>query len=146
MREFNEYILEGIAKKITPDKKRALTLIEDSDKRNLFLSQVTESIEITDNNANYIIEEIYDILIGLIRAKMLLAGYSATGNYAHEAEVAYLQNIKFQETEISVMNELRQFRNGIKYYGRRYKKEEASKSIDFLKLILPKLKEMVQDG
>lgn len=145
MKDFSEYLSEGIARKINPDKKRADSLIEDSDKRNSFLTQIIKSIEITDDNANYIVEGIYDILIGLIRAKMLFSGYVASGNYAHEAEIAYLKNLDFQEHEVIIMNEIRKFRNGIKYYGRRYKKEEAEKSISFLKSALPKLKKLIQN-
>jgi len=140
LRDFDEYILEGIVRKINPDKKRANSLISDSNKRNLFLNQILKFITITDDNANYVIEEIYDILIGLIRAKMLLSGYSASGNYAHEAEVSYLKNLNFKDYEINLINEIRQFRNGIKYYGKMYKKEEAEKSINFLNSTLPKLK------
>ena len=59
------------------------------------------------------IEKMYDILIELIRAKMLKDGFKAHGEGAHEAEVSYMRKIGFNELDISFMNELRYFRNGI---------------------------------
>jgi len=143
MRNFDGYLKEGIARKIMPDKKRADSLIENSDKRNFFFQQIIKAIEITDDNANYVIEQVYDILMELVRAKMLLSGYYASGNYAHEAEVSYLVKLGFTDYEIGTMDEIRKFRNGVKYYGRRYKKDEAEKSIDFLSSIMPKLKKLL---
>lgn len=144
IKNFEEYILNEIVRKVTPDKIRANSLIQNSQKRNLFLNQIVKAIEITDDNANYIIEEVYDIIIELIRAKMLINGYVASGNYAHEAEVSYLKKLDFVDYERNIMDEIRQFRNGIKYYGRRYTKNEAEKSIEFLSSILPKLKKLVE--
>ncbi|MBI2629530.1 hypothetical protein HYW76_00345 [Candidatus Pacearchaeota archaeon] len=145
LREFKEYIKEGIVRQMYPDKNKANSLAENSEKRDIFLKQIVNTIEITDNNANFIIESIYDILIELIRAKMLLDGYSASGNYAHEAEVSYLNELKFPDYEINMMNELRQFRNGVKYYGKSYIKEEAEKFIMFLSSFFPKLKKLIEN-
>jgi len=144
MKDFNKYLTEGIARKLIPDVKRANNLIENSDKRNLFFQKIINAIEIADDDANCIIEQIYDILIELIRAKMLIDGYYASGNYAHEAEISYLRRFNFLDYEINTLDELRQFRNGIKYYGKRYKKDEAEKSLNFLNSILPKLKRLIQ--
>lgn len=145
-KSFEEYLLENIARKITSNKERANSLIEDSDKREEFLKEAISKIEITDNNANYFIEEVYDILISLIRAKMLINGYMASGNYAHEAEVSYLIELKFTDYERNIMDEIRKFRNGIKYYGKRYKKEEAEKTLNFMNSILPKLKNLLKNA
>ena len=45
---------------------------------------------IDDDNANSIVKDCYDIIMELIRAKLLLDGYSSSGQFAHEAEVSYL--------------------------------------------------------
>lgn len=98
-----------------------------------------DKIGLNDENANDIIEDCYDILISLIRAKMLLSGFNSSGIGAHEAEVAYMKNLDFLDTEIRFMNELRYFRNGIMYYGKRFDKEYAEKVLNFLKKIKEKL-------
>jgi len=141
---FKEYLSKGIARKITPNIARAHSLIEDAEKRNDFLIQLISNIKLDDNNANYFIEEAYDILIGLIRAKLLQDGFEASGNYSHEAEVSYLAEMEFSDFEKTLMDNLRQFRNGIKYYGKRYSAEDGKKIIDFMKKMLPKLKEKLK--
>ena len=145
LKDFNEYLTEDIARKILPDKSRAVSLVEDSNKRHDFLTQVTKNITITDDNTNYVIEEVYDILISLIRAKMFIDGYEASGNYAHQAEVSCLRELNFLEAERNIMDEIRKFRNGIRYYGRRYMKNEADNCLNFMNSILPKLRKLVKN-
>ena len=68
----------------------------------------------------------------LIRAKMLLEGFNSSGKGAHEAEVAYLRELKFSESDVQFANQLRYFRNGITYYGKRFNKDYALKVLGFL--------------
>ena len=89
------------------------------------------SIKLSDVNANMFIRLCYDILMELIRSKMLLDGYNASGQGAHEAEVSYLRLLNFKENQIQFFNSLRYFRNGIIYYGKIMDKEYAQKVIDF---------------
>ena len=51
--------------------------------------------DLYEENANDIIENCYNILIGLIRSKMLLQGFNSSGSWAHEAEISYLRELKF---------------------------------------------------
>ena len=83
-------------------------------------------------NANDYIEYCYNIIMNLIRAKLLLDGYSSSGNYSHEAEISYLRKLGFEEKELNFINEMRYFRNGILYYGQFLDKEYAEKVINFL--------------
>lgn len=55
----------------------------------------------------------------LIRALLLLEGLKAMGMHAHEAEVAFLRNIGFSESDVRLANELRHFRNRIVYDGKK---------------------------
>ena len=83
-------------------------------------------------------------MIEIIRAKLLLEGYSFSGNYAHEAEISYLKKLGFPDNEVSFLNELRYFRNSIMYYGKILDKEYAEKVLDFLNKIHSKLKKLVE--
>lgn len=145
-KKFEEYLAKDIIRKVSPNMQRAFSLTEDSDKRHSFLMHIIKYLPLTDDNANYLIEGVYDILISLIRARLFLEGYEASGNYAHEAEISYLNKTDFLETEIDMMDNIRKFRNGIKYYGRRYTKEEADSTIKFMDSILPKLKKLIKNG
>jgi hypothetical protein len=139
-KEFEHYLSMGIAIKISPDFQRADFLIKESDNSLAGLTERVEKIGINDRNANSIVKDCYDIIIELIRAKLLTDGYSSSGSYAHEAEVAYLQELSFEENDIVFMNELRYFRNSVTYYGKILDKEYAQKVYDFLEGFYPKMK------
>ena len=139
LKPFEDFLKEGIAKKQSPDIQRSKSLIEESDEAYKFLMEIVGKIGISDSNSNYIVKNAYDIIMELVRAKMLASGYSASGSHAHEAEVSYLREIGFPESDVQFANTLRYFRNGITYYGTRLDRNYAKMVIDFLENILPKL-------
>jgi len=139
MKEFNEFVKKGIIVKQSINKSRAKDLIEESERKYNSLKQLLDKIGLDNENANDVIEYCYDVLIGLIRAKLYLEGFKASGEGAHEAEVSYLSKLNFSENEVRFIDDLRYFRNGVKYYGRRFDKEYAEKVLKFLKEIRPRL-------
>ena len=100
--------------------------------------------KIDEYNANSIIKDVQDIILEKIRAKMMLDGYSASGNFAHEAEVAYMKLLGFSEQEVSFANELRQSRNSISYYGKLFEEDYAKKCFEFLTTINLKLSRLFE--
>ena len=143
-KEFEEYIKKGVIKKCSIDKSRAEFLINESQNSLDGLYERIEIIGINDKNANSIIKDCYDILMELIRAKLLLTGYSSAGQFAHEAEISYLKRLGFSDIEVSFLNDLRYFRNSVTYYGKILDKEYAKKVLDFTNDIYPKLKKMIE--
>jgi hypothetical protein len=143
-KEFEEYIKKGVIKKCSIDKSRAEFLINESQNSLDGLYERIEIIGINDKNANSIIKDCYDILMELIRAKLLLTGYSSAGQFAHEAEISYLKKLGFSDIEVSFLNDLRYFRNSVTYYGKILDKEYAKKVLDFTNGIYPKLKKMIE--
>ena len=139
-KEFEYYLKRGIIRKIAPDKSRAEFLIKESEVSLEGLKERIKIIGINDKNANSIIKDCYDIILELIRAELLLTGYSSSGSYAHEGEISYLEKLEFPESEISFLNGLRYYRNSVTYYGKILDKEYAQKVFDFLMKIIPKLK------
>ncbi len=77
---------------------------------------------------------------------MLLEGYNAAGQGAHEAEVSYLRVLNFKETDIQFANQLRYFRNGMLYYGTILDQEYAEKVIDFTKKNYIKIKKITNES
>lgn len=144
IKSFEEFIKEGIVKRQSPDKSRAQFLIKEAERNYLYFLDLSKKIKLNDNNANDFVKNCYDILMEIIRAKMLLQGYNATGYGAHEAEVSYLRILGFSENEVQFIDQVRFFRNGMVYYGTLLDKEYAEKVIDFLKRIYPILKNMVK--
>lgn len=141
---FEEFIEKGIIVKRTSENSRALFLYRESERKKKSLNQVLEKIGINEINAHEIIEYGYDILIYLIRAKLCEDGFSSTGEGAHEAEVAYMRNLGFSETEVMFVDQLRYFRNGIKYYGKVLDENYANKVLTFLRKISPKLAALIK--
>ena len=144
IKNFEEFIKENIVKKQTPDKSRADFLIKESERSYKLLFEMLEKIEMTDNSANIFVKSCYDILMEIIRAKMLIEGYNASGFGAHESEVAYLRNLGFSEHDVQFADQLRFFRNGMLYYATMLDKVYAEKVIEFTKKNYSKLKEMTK--
>ena len=132
LKQFEEYLKLGIVKKQSPDISRAKSLMKEAEDSHNFLKQIIEKIGVLDNNSNDIIKISYDVIMSLIRAKMLSKGFNSSGYGAHEAEVSYLRVLKTSENDIEFINQLRYFRNGIMYYGKRFNSEYAEKVIKFL--------------
>src|SRR3989344_4372373 len=125
MKNFEEYLKRGIVKIRKKNIERVKSLIEESDKRLRFYN----NMPISEDSANYIIENMYDVIRELIEAKMLLDGYKS---YSHEATVSYLKKLEFSFSEVEFMDELRDIRNHTKYYGHLVNTEYAKKVSEFV--------------
>lgn len=133
IRNFDEFIKEGIVKLQSPDTPRAEFLIKEAEQSYAYLLKLIEKIGISEENANDYVKKCYDILMELIRAKLLLRGYNASGSGAHEAEVSFLRILGYSEKEVQFADQIRFFRNGMLYYGTILDKEYAEKVISFTK-------------
>ncbi|MFH1591032.1 MAG: hypothetical protein ABIC95_03815 [archaeon] len=131
IRPFEEFIKENVAKKQQIDVSRAEFLFKEAENSYNNLLEKIDKIRMTDSNANDFIKSCYDIIMELVRAKMLLKGYNASGFGAHEAEVAYMRIIGFSENEVQFADQLRYFRNGMLYYGKILDAEYAKAVITF---------------
>lgn len=143
-KEFDYYLKKRIVRRIGQDAQKAGFLIKESETSLRGLNKRLEKMGIDEDNANSIIKDAYDIVMELIRAKLLMDGYSASGNFAHEAEISYLKRLNLQDNEIIFLNELRYSRNSITYYGKIFDKEYAEKVIAFLKKHYTNLRELLK--
>lgn len=137
--DFSKFVKKGIVKKQAVNKSRANDLISEAKNGYNILVKFVEQIGIENVSANHIIKNSYDVLMEFIRAKMFLGGFNSSGYGAHEAEVAYLRNLNFDEKEVSFANQLRYYRNSINYYGKKFDGEYAKKVFDFLSKIIGEL-------
>ena len=140
IKQFDQFIKNGVVKKQSPDVSRAKFLEEESKNSYNFLQKKLIVFGISDETANDLIKSSYDIIMELIRSKMLLEGYNASGQGAHEAEVSYLRTLGFKEKDVQFADQLRYFRNGMLYYGTSLDEEYAQKVIDFTNKIFNELK------
>lgn len=142
---FSEFLERGTAKKVSPDKNRALSFIIKAKRKKSSIDERMEKLGLTDENAEEYIESSYDVIMLLIRAKMLTDGFKASGYGAHEVEISYLNNLGFLEAEVQFADRLRYFRNGMLYYGTELDKEYAQKVLDFLNSVYSKLNELLSE-
>ncbi|MBL7206623.1 MAG: hypothetical protein ISS36_03425 [Candidatus Aenigmarchaeota archaeon] len=140
VRNFENFINNGVVKKQSPDFSRAEFLENESGKSFQFLRKIINDMGVNEENTNSIIKLCYDIIMELIRAKMLRKGFNSSGHGAHEAEVSFLRKLDFNENEIQFADQLRYFRNGIIYYGKSFDAEYGKKVVEFLEKIHERLK------
>lgn len=104
---------EGLFK-VTPDKEKAKSILKMAD-------TTIEMIKVVDIDkfSSNVTKEYYDVIRELISVVLLLDGYKTYGEGAHRRLVEYLQsNYKeFDESEISLIDDLRITRNKIAYDG-----------------------------
>jgi hypothetical protein len=143
LKNFKEFVSQGMVKRISPNKNRADSLIKEAESKKSFLESVIKSMSKENYYPNFIVETCYDIILEFVRARMILDGFKSD---SHEAEVSYMNELSFSNFEVRFVNELRYFRNGIKYYGKILDEEYADKVLDFLKKIYPKLKKLDKDA
>ncbi|MDP4012923.1 MAG: hypothetical protein Q8R00_04950 [Candidatus Nanoarchaeia archaeon] len=141
-KNFEEFIKEGIIKKITIDKEKAKFLVKEAEKDYFYLQKSIDKIGVDNETANNHIKLCYDLIMELIRAKLSSVGFSSSGQGAHEAEITYLKVLGFKEADVDFADKIRYFRNGMLYYGTILDKDYAEKVIDFTKRMYNKLKEL----
>ena len=144
LKTFEEYLREGIVSKTSKNKERSKSLVLESQRKMRSLTEWQNKIGIFDHNANDYVEYCYDSIMLLIRARLYLEGFAASGKGAHEGEVSYLRVMGFPESDVQFADSLRYFRNGILYYGTSLDKEYAEQVIAFTKRVQPKLKEALR--
>lgn len=140
IKNFQDFINEGIVKKQSPDLSRSNFLSREAEKQFNFLLKLVKNFGINDENANSIIKPSYDVIMGKVRAVMLSKGFNSLGLGTHEAEVSFLRLIGFKEVQVQFADQLRYSRNGIMYYGKLMDQEYASEVFRFLKENIVKIK------
>jgi len=140
IKDFGEFLEDGFVIKKMPDHSRAMFLVRNSEKTFRFIHKIIELIGIDVDNASDVSKLCYDSIMELIRAKMLITGFSSE---SHEAEVSFLRTLKFREIVIQELDQLRYLRNGVTYYGREIDIDYTKKVICLIQDIHPKLKNMI---
>jgi hypothetical protein len=143
MKRFQQFIEAGIVKKKNPNKIRAVSLLKEAEEKKRHLELSLKMIPKNEISPNFIVDYCYDIIMELIRGKMLIDGYSA-GN-SHEAEIYYMLELGFAEAEANFMDEIRYYRNGTKYYGTILGRKYSDEVLAFLEKNYFKLKKIIGD-
>ena len=146
VKSFEEYIKEGIVRKVSENKNRAESIINEADRKMRTLMLNLEKVGIINDNASDYVEHCYDILMLTLRAKMHSEGFISSGRGSDEAEIAYLRILGATDKEIFTIDELRYLRNGILYYGTSIDVEYSKGIINFTKQTFPKLRKLALES
>jgi len=130
-------------RKVSSNPERAKSLVKEAERKLKVIYRQIKVLGIDDELANEYILMCYDCLMFLVRAKMLLSGYYAIGNHAHEAEVSYLKILNFNKAYVQFLDKMRYYRNGMLYYGTKLDREYAKKVIKFTEKIYFKLRKIL---
>jgi hypothetical protein len=137
---FEDYLKEGLVRKVTPDKQLAKSLVKVA----ILRIKNLESTSITEDNSFSFIENCYEAIREMTDALMALKGFKS---YSHEASIEFLK--KFYSIQLTMSNvykidRYRKIRNDIKYRGLLTSKNEAENVFKNTKIILKLLLEILK--
>ncbi len=130
--KFSFYLKKGFVKKVQRDINRKNALLNMARKRIEYSKKL--------DDPNFKLEFIYEALIEYIEAIMAEKGYKS---YSHEADISFLRELGFKESEIARMDEIRRLRHKSKYYGEVIKKEIVEDIEKFILSLIEKLESLV---
>lgn len=139
MKDFRESswkdCLENSVVKISPDNKRAESLIETAEERLSLIKDITEK------NSNFVFEDYYTSILELLQALVLRAGYKISN---HICLGFYLRDLLKKEDLFRLFDDLRYKRNSLTYYGKKMDFETSKKAIENSKRLIRELKVLIK--
>ncbi len=122
MRSFAYFLDAREAKRATPDKALARSLINDMEERLEKLARLDVA-----EFSKFIFENAYDAIRDFADAILTIDGFKS---YSHEASIAYLQKYGFDSFMLELMDKFRYKRNMPKYQGYKISVEEAKEILN----------------
>lgn len=127
---WNDCVDNNTSRKVSPDLKRAESLIETAKER---ISAITE---ITEKNCNFVFEDYYTSLIEMLQAVAFRNGFNILN---HLCLGYYLRDKLKKEDLYLIFDDLRYKRNSLTYYGNRMEEGIAKEAIEKCKKIIKKI-------
>ena len=128
---WNDCLINKSAKTITPDIKRAESLIETAKERIVLINEINEK------NCNFVFEDYYTSLLELLQAMTFKKGYNILN---HVCLGFYLRDVLKREDLYLLFEDLRFKRNSLTYYGSRMDYETAKQAINKCQKIIKEFK------
>ena len=127
---WNDCLTNNSARKISPDIKRANSLIETAKER------ISLTKEINEKNCNFVFEDYYTSLLELLQAITFKKGFNILN---HICLGYYLRDILKRDDLYMIFDDLRYKRNSLTYYGIRMEFETAKQAIEKCRRIIKEL-------
>jgi len=132
---WSECLNYSSAIKITPDKEKAISLVETAQDRIKFSLK-----KLSGKNANYIFEGYYSSILEMIHAIVILDGYKVNN---HICLGYYLRDVLKNDELFRIFDDCRFKRNSLVYYGKRMDFETAKDTIEKAKSVIKELKKII---
>lgn len=127
---WDDCLISNSTRRITPDLKRAQSLIE------VAIERISLIKEINEKNCNFIFEDYYTSLIEIIQSKTFKNGFNVMN---HICLGFYIRDILNREDFYRIFDDLRFKRNSLTYYGCRMEFEIAKDAINKCKFLIKEL-------
>lgn len=133
--DFEYYLKNRLVKKSSRNAGEAKALLKRARQR---LNYVKIQA-ITEENAMFIFEDIYEAIREAVQSLMALKGFKP---YSHEVLIAFLNKFyskKFKPHEVDTFNRYRILRNNIVYRASSINKQETEKALVFALMIVVRI-------
>lgn len=127
---WNDCLLNKSAKIITPDLRRAESLIETAKERISLIKEINEK------NCNFVFEDYYTSLLELLQAITFKKGFNVLN---HIGLGYYLRDFLKRDDLFIMFDDIRYKRNSLTYYGSRMDYETAKQAIEKCEIIIKEL-------
>ncbi len=131
MREFQFFINNGDVKRQALDANTSSVLKRTSLERLIFATNILKN-----EKPRFVVENAFESIRERIDAILFEKGFKS---FSHEASVTYLKNLHISDDLIGQVDMLRKMRNGSKYYGESFLKEDAVLSLDIARVVFEQL-------
>ena len=132
---FEYYLSKGLVKKMRKNLSLARSMMESAEDRFEFASSILEE------KPRYALENAYEAVIEAIDSLLALNGFKS---WSHEADIAFLRDFGFNESEIRRLDTSRNKRHASKYYGVEFSVQEAKEEVKFLDRVFKKIIKIVK--
>jgi len=130
--DWKDCIINNSARKVSPDVKRAESLIETAKERISLIKEINEK------NCNFVFEDYYTSLLELLQALTFKKGFNVLN---HICLGYYLRDILKREELYLIFDDIRYKRNSLTYYGKRMDFDTAKDAIERCKRIFENIEE-----
>ena len=134
---WEECIENNSAVEISPDKERAVSLIETAKERTGIIKEINE------RNCNFVFEDYYTSLLELIQALVLMKGFKVLN---HICLGFYLRDVLKRKDLFLIFDDLRYKRNSLTYYGRRMDFDSCRESIEKCKTLIKEIEKEIKNA
>lgn len=133
MKSFESFLLDKEVVIVSKDMLLAESLVHDA--KNRFDYHINLKVE--EKNAKFVFENCYEAIRELLDALLILNGYKS---YSHQAPIVFARDkgvITLKEAVI--LDNMRDLRNRLKYYGKQVEKQLVEEKREFFNDVFRKI-------